>query len=96
MADRPRLGPVDGNFNEGKESYWDRKQKVAAVMGIKSTNYADEAVTDMAVMNMGVKGKEGYSFTAYDEVVKQKKADIDEFLDCFTPVLQEYRANVTG
>ena len=88
--------PVDGNFNAGKESKLDEDQKVAAVMGIRRTNNASEAVTDMAVMNMGIKGKEGYSFSDYKALVDMKRAEIDEFLDCFTPVLQEYRANVTG
>ena len=88
--------PVDGNFNAGKESYWDRNEKVATVMGIKRTNNASEAITDMAVMNMGVKGKEGYSFSDYQALVDQKKVEIDEFLDCFTPVFQEYRTNLTG
>ena len=84
--------PVEGNFNKGKESYWDKNEKVATVMGIHRTNDPKEAVTDMAVMNMGVKGKEGYSFSDYKALVDMKRAEIDEFLDCFTPVLQEYRA----
>ncbi len=88
--------PVDGNFNKGKESDLDKNEKVATVMGIHRTNDPKEAITDMAVMNMGVKGKEGYSFSDYKALVEMKRAEIDEFLDCFTPVLQEYRANVTG
>lgn len=46
---------VKGNFNQGKASWLDNndKDQIAAVMGIKRTNDADDAVTDMAVMNMG-------------------------------------------
>ena len=82
--------PVAGDFNAGKASKFD--DDVAAVMGIKRTDDKYKAVTDMAVMNM----KGGYSFPAYEELVDQKKADINEFVNCFLPVLKEYRANYNG
>ena len=44
--------------------------EIAAVIGIRRTIKADEALTDLAVMNM----KGGYSLPAYQELVKEKKA----------------------
>ena len=84
--------PIKGsnNFNAGKESTFDNA--VAVAMGIKRTDKADEAITDMAVMNM----KGGYSFPDYEDLLNEKKAEIDEFINNFIPVLEEYRANYNG
>ena len=82
--------PVEGNFNAGTDD------RVAAVMGIKRTSDPNDAVTDMAVMNMGTEGYMGYSFDDYQSLLNEKKADIDEFVDCFMPVIQEYRDNYDG
>ena len=61
-------------------------------MGIKRTNDPNDAVTDMAVMNMNG----GYSFKDYDAIVQEKQAEINEFVDSFIPVLREYRDNYNG
>ena len=85
--------PVPGDFNAGKASFFDNNklqdQNVAAVMGIKRTDKADEAITDMAVMNM----KGGYSLPAYESLIKEKKAQIDEIINDLMPAIHEYRAN---
>lgn len=85
--------PVSGDLNAGKASYWDdrygHRENVASVMGIKRTDKTYEAVTDMAVMNM----KGGYDIPMYEDLVDQKRKDIDEFINTFLPVLKEYRAN---
>ncbi len=82
--------PVPGDFNAGKASAFD--DDVAAVMGIRRTNNAEDAITDMAVMNM----TGGYSIPDYESLVKEKKAEIDEFINVFMPVIREYRANYNG
>ena len=88
--------PVEGDFNAGKASFWDdnkiQDQNVAAVMGIKRTDEKDNAITDMAVMNM----KGGYDLPKYEDLVNEKRSEIDEFINTFLPVLQEYRANLNG
>lgn len=88
--------PVAGDFNAGKASFFDdnklQDQNVAAVMGIKRTDNEDAAITDIAVMNM----KGGYSMPAYEELIKEKKAQIDEFINSFMAVIDEYRANYNG
>ncbi|MBQ6353876.1 MAG: hypothetical protein IJJ07_02870, partial [Lachnospiraceae bacterium] len=88
--------PVAGDFNAGKASFFDdnklQDQNVAAVMGIKRTDNEDAAITDIAVMNM----KGGYSMPAYEELIKEKKAQIDEFINSFMVVIDEYRANYNG
>ena len=84
--------PLTGNadFNAGKASKFD--DDVAAVMGIRRTDKEEEAITDLAVMNM----KGGYSFPDYKTLLEEKKTDINEFINSFIPVLKEYRANYNG
>ena len=88
--------PVSGDFNAGKASFFDdnkaQDQNIAAVMGIKRTDKEKEAVTDMAVMNM----TGGYSIPDYDSLLKKKKAEIDEFVNSFMPVIKEFRTNHSG
>ena len=88
--------PVAGDFNAGKASYWDNsaghRDNVAAVMGIHRTDKEDEAITDMAVMNM----KGGYSEPDFKELLKTKKNEINEFVNDFMVVIDEYRANYNG
>ena len=85
--------PVEGDFNAGKASFFDNNkiqdQNVAAVMGIKRTDDKHNAITDMAVMNM----TGGYSIPDYETLLTQKKAEIDEFVNHFMVVIEEYRAN---
>ena len=84
--------PVKGNSNVGlgKASAFD--DEIASVIGIRRTDKADEAITDMAVMNM----KGGYSLAAYQDLLAQKKAQIDDYISHFFPVIEEYRDNYNG
>ena len=88
--------PVKGDFNAGKASFFDdnkiQDQNVAAVMGIKRTNDKNNAVTDMAVMNM----KGGYSIPDYENLLAEKKAEIGEFINNFKVVIEEYRSNLNS
>ena len=78
------------DLNEGKVS--NVMKDVVAVLGIKRTSDPNEAITDMATMNM----LGDYSFDEYDKLVREKKADIDEFIKSFIPALEEYRDNYNG
>jgi len=78
------------DLNEGKIS--NVMKDVVAVLGIKRTSDPNEAITDMATMNM----LGDYSFDEYDKLVQEKKADIDEFIRSFIPALEEYRDNYNG
>ena len=80
------------DLNDGKSSQAPGKHNAVAVLGIKRTSDPNEAITDMATMFM----KGGYSFDDYESLVKEKKADIDEFINTFVPALEEYRMNYTG
>ena len=80
------------DLNEGKTSKASGFHNAVAVMGIQRTDDPNEAVTDMATMFM----KGGYSFDDYESLVKEKKADIDEFINTFVPALNEYRDNYNG
>ena len=84
--------PIQGNndFNAGKNSVYD--SAVAVAMGIKRTDAREEAITDMAILNM----KGGYSFADYEELVNEKRTEIDEFINSFIPAIREYRDNYNG
>ena len=82
--------PVAGDFNAGKNSSWDKP--IAAVMGIKRTDNEDNAITDIAVMNM----TGGYSLPDYEKLIQEKKTQIDEFINSFMVVINEFRANYNG
>ena len=82
--------PVAGDFNAGKNSKWDKE--IAAVMGIKRTDNEENAITDIAVMNM----TGGYSMPDYEKLVQEKKAQIDEFINSFMVVIDEFRTNYKG
>ena len=77
------------DLNEGKTSNAPGFANAVAVLGIKRTNDPNEAITDMAAMNMNG----GYSFDDYEALVAQKKTDITEFINTFVPALNEYRDN---
>ena len=80
------------DLNEGKTSNAPGFANAVAVLGIKRTNDPNEAITDMAAMNMNG----GYSFDDYEALVAQKKTDITEFINTFVPALNEYRDNYYG
>jgi len=74
--------PVDGNLNEGGKTY--------AMMGYKTTDDPQQAITDLSVMNMNG----GYSVTDYKHLLTQQKTNIANFLTEFMPAIKEYRANL--
>ena len=80
------------DLNDGKSSHATGMRNAVAVLGIKRTSDPSEAITDMATMFM----RGGYSFEDYENLVKEKKADIDEFINTFVPALKEYRDNYNG
>ena len=73
--------PVQGNLNEGGETY--------AMVGYKTTDDIRESVTDIAVMNM----RGGYSVEDYKTLLKSQKSQIADFLQGFMAVIKEYRMN---
>ncbi len=86
----------DNDFNAGKASGFDDNiivdDNVAAAMGIKRTDDKEQAITDIAVMNM----TGGYSLPEYEKLVEEKKGEINEFINHFMVVIEEYRANYNG
>lgn len=80
----------NGNVGLGKASAFDKE--IAVMLGIKRTDDAGEAITDLAVMNM----KGGYSFPDYQELIREKKTEINEFINTFIPTIEEFRKNYNG
>ncbi|MBR0087051.1 MAG: hypothetical protein IJL98_04850 [Lachnospiraceae bacterium] len=78
------------NAGLGKASAFDKE--IAAVISIRRTDKVSEAVTDLAVMNM----KGGYSLAAYQNLLDQKKTEIDEYIRHFFRVIEEFRDNYNG
>ena len=64
-------------------------KKDPVFLGYKITYDANEAITDMAVMQMSG----GYSFSEYKAALEAQKADVEEMLDAFVIAIGEYVAN---
>jgi len=74
--------PIESNLNDGGKTY--------AMMGYKTTDDPQQAITDLSVMNMNG----GYSVTDYKHLLTQQKTNIANFLTEFMPAIKEYRANL--
>ncbi len=61
----------------------------AVYLGYKTTKNADEAITDMKLMNM----KGGYSVQDYQILLEEQKANIRLFINNFITAINEYRKN---
>ncbi len=78
---------LDADLNEEADSAFVSARAVC--LGYKTTNKADEAITDLKVMNM----KGNYSFNAYEMVLDQQAEQIKTFVAQLTASLNEYREN---
>ena len=79
---------LDVNLNEGAGSAL--KTEKFVYLGYKTTADPDEAVTDLAVMNMNG----GYSFSDYAALMeKYRDSQIRPFIDNFIATVKEYRGN---
>jgi hypothetical protein len=73
--------PVEGNLNA--------KTKTYVMLGYKTTDDKSKAVRDIALMN----SKGEYSVGDYENMLKEKKAEIAAYLKGFMNMVKEYRAN---
>ena len=87
---------LNQNLNEGGEGGLDAlswmglaSEKRSVFLGYKTTTNADEAITDMKIMNMNG----GYDYQAYEKVLEEMKQEKDNFLHSITGALAEYREN---
>ncbi len=78
---------IDNNLNDGADDTFSTKR--AVYLGYKTTDKADEAITDMKVMNM----KGGYSIQDYEMMLSEQKDNLKVFFDNFKVAVQEYRNN---
>ncbi len=78
---------IDNNLNDGADNLLSTKR--AVYVGYKTTNNADEAITDMKLMNM----KGGYSVQDYQLLLEEQKANIKQFFSGFKVAIEEYRTN---
>jgi len=78
---------VDQNLNDGADDALSKER--AVYMGYKTTTDPEKAITDMKLMNMNG----GYSIQDYQMVLEEKKSDIQQFINQFIAVLNEYRTN---
>ena len=63
--------------------------KTGVYLGYKETDNADEAITDIAGMNMTGK----FSYSDYKTIMENNKEEIKETIDNFEPVIAEFQAN---
>ncbi len=78
---------LDYNLNEGADNKLSTKR--AVYIGYKTTDDADEAITDMKLMNM----KGGYSVQDYQMLLDEQKSNIRAFFNNFKVAVKEYRNN---
>ena len=78
---------LDYDLNEGADDTFSTAR--AVYLGYTTTDNAEEAITDMRLMNM----KGGYSVQDYQMLLEDQKANIKLFLDNFIVAINEYRAN---
>ena len=64
-------------------------KKDPVFLGYKVTYDPNEAITDMAVMQMDG----GYSFSEYSAALEAQQAEIEDLLDSFVVAIEEYAAN---
>ena len=74
---------VDVNQRSGGECVY---------IGYKTTTNPDEAITDIALMQMDG----GYSFSEYEALLEQKQNEIGNMLDSLSGALAEARANLAA
>ena len=63
--------------------------KTGVYIGYKETDNADEAITDIAAMNMTGK----FSYSDYKQIAKNFREEIDETIENFLPAIAEYQEN---
>ena len=81
--------PFDLNQTAGSTGYGAKGNK-AVYLGYKTTKKKDDAITDLAVMNM----KGNYDTKEYDALMEgQMKSQIIPFVDKFLSAIKEYRLN---
>ncbi len=78
---------LDYDLNEGADDTFSTKR--AVYLGYTTTENADEAITDMRLMNM----KGGYSVQDYEILLDEQKTNIKAFLNDFKVAVGEFRTN---
>ena len=78
---------LDHNLNEGADDTFSTER--AVYLGYTTTNDADEAITDMKLMNM----KGGYSVQDYQMLLDEQKTNIKNFFKNFKVAVKEFREN---
>ena len=78
---------LDYDLNEGADDTFSTAR--AVYLGYTTTDDADEAITDMRLMNM----KGGYSVQDYQILLEEQKSNIKAFMDNFIVAINEYRDN---
>ena len=83
---------ADLNYEAGSDAAFARGQK-KVYLGYKTTTNPNEAITDLAVMNM----RGGYSVRDYEALMEKRlKTEIIPFVDRFIVTLEEYRDNLNS
>ncbi|MCQ2472247.1 MAG: hypothetical protein MJ147_09460 [Clostridia bacterium] len=78
---------IDCNINEGADDTFSKKR--AVYLGYKTTEKAEEAITDMKLMNMNG----NYSALDYKIMLEEQKNNIRTFVNKFIVAVSEYREN---
>ena len=81
--------PIDLNDDSGSDEIGAKGDK-SVYLGYKTTKDKDDAITDLALMNM----KGGYDCAEYDKLMDgQMSRQIVPFVESFLAAIKEYRIN---
>ncbi len=79
------------DLNKGAGGGWGSQGDKRVILGYKTTKKQNEAITDLAVMNM----KGGYDVQEYDALMKSYiGSQLSPFIDKFLTAINEYRENL--
>ena len=75
------------NLNEDAGYNENNNAQTPVYLGYKTTVVREDAITDMALMNMNG----NYSFNDYEMLLESQKEEIDAMLEIYTPAIEEFR-----
>ena len=84
---------IETDLNQNAGGGWGSKGEKVVYLGYKTTKNKDDAITDLALMNM----KGGYDINEYDVLMdRQMKDQIVPFVKDFMVAINEYRENLNS
>lgn len=88
-ADEAKSWLIENEYTVLEHNLNDGTGKDYVYLGYRTTNNPEEAITDMAIMDM----KGGYSYSEYEKSLEKYQEDIQDMLDSFVESIKEFARN---